>query len=452
MSVILSGGKILGSGAGVFSIGSGGTLAAPANVNMFNQGGPALAIGNQAAVQTAVLGIQWDDVSGATGYDVQRVDAVTGATTSVATNVQPVSFTVTQSGTTLTVTGATAGTVLPGVRYSGLPSGTFINAPQLTGSGNGNGTYQANVSQTLGSTVCTANLFVDSTATNAVRPFFDSPATGYWYQVATRNGAGTGSFSTNMAIYQYQNGDSNNSRTDLSSGVTTNWISTNGSPPFPSGRCCEVSFNPGGGFQPTTNVMTTAQWTTCIQWAKYFFIWVNPGTNNAVQMLMGPPPCRTTEGDVFSYGGNVDLFSTSYGVPVTANTWSLRKVPCADIALGYNSVQGSISGSTLTVTAVSTDLFGNAGRVDNGGWVTGPGISVPAYVHASGQNGAIGTFTLWTGNPAPPDNGTPVSLSTSSTGLNWAFHRHDQYKFNIQPSGQPFASSVYFGDWGFSRT
>ena len=103
--------------------------------------------------------------------------------------------------------------------------------------------------------------------------------------------------------------------------------------------------------------------------------------------------------------------------------------------MGTCEFTGSISGSTLTVTAIVT----GAPLVDAGGFVTGPGVPAGTYITAYGQHSAIGTFTV---------AGPGISASTRVASATLTYQRTSLYKFGIQPSIQN--TTLYFNNMGFT--
>jgi hypothetical protein len=114
-------------------------------------------------------------------------------------------------------------------------------------------------------------------------------------------------------------------------------------------------------------------------------------------------------------------------------------VPLAKLGIGVSTFTGSISGTTLTVTAVLTnDDVG----VDSGGFITGPGIPAGTYVLEHMQAASVGTFTL---------GGSGVSSSTSVPSEAMTYQRTSFYKSTIQPSNNNPPPTMYFNNFGFTR-
>lgn len=433
-----------------------GAPAAPANVVMFNQGGPVNdANSNPGASSSSTLGTCCDPVSGATSYKWYRSDD--GFTTAIATGIVPTTFqgyisngTSGTPGNILTVTtGPTNGQkVYPGMRYTspGILQETMVGK-QASGTSGGAGTYPVTRSQALGTSgspvTFTGVQYVDTTATNAVRAATDGPATAYWYKITAVNAFGESAKSTNMIMWSYRNGMSQTGNSDLSSigpGASQNYASTNGSPvggPFDIELVLNASI-----WQPTMDVPQTPQWTGEIGWANYIIIDFRATSVSSNLQFGTVSRLPAPYGDAYGWSPAKDPYSTSYGPTVTANTWSTRKIPLADLAMGYTTFQGSLTGATLTVP--SQTLQG-LGVIDMGGFITGPGIPTGTYLipNGNGQNASIGTFQV-----AGP--GIPVTGTVSSTGQNWHWQRTSMYKYAINPTNQPY--TIYVNNAGFSVT
>jgi hypothetical protein len=277
----------------------------------------------------------------------------------------------------------------------------------------------------------TALSYADTAATNSNSPTWVLPATIYSYNVAAVDTTGVvGPLAAQMSLYGYQNGVSNWGNADLSyGGATANYSSTAGNP---QGGKYDIAVDiPGsGGFLPVSDAPQAPTWDLELGAFNYFVIDFNPGntTNYIPQMNIRT---RVPPGDIYGWVPWVNIFD--YGPAPQPNTWATYKIPLTVYNMGIGHFTGSISGTTLTVTAVGS------GVVDAGGFVTGPGVPQGTYVVGFGQHGSIGTFTV----AGPGING---STSVPSTQLTW--QRTAMYKFGIQPNTG--TETFYINNVGFT--
>jgi hypothetical protein len=276
----------------------------------------------------------------------------------------------------------------------------------------------------------TALSYADTAATNSNVLNWAEPATVYSYNVAAVDTQGNvGPQAAQMSVYSYRDGHSNWSDTDLSyGGVVENYASTAGNP---QGGPYDVSvYFPSGGFQPNSGAPQAPAWDLEIGAFNYLVIDVNPGPTISSYVQIGTVS-RLPPGDVFGWATALNIFA--YGPKPVANTWATYKIPLKAFNMGIGSFTGSISGTKLTVTAVST------GGVDAGGYVTGPGVPAGTYITAYGQRASIGTFTV---------AGPGINSSTSVPSTKMTFQRTSLYKFFIQPETDPV--TMYFNNMGFT--
>ena len=92
---------------------------------------------------------------------------------------------------------------------------------------------------------------------------------------------------------------------------------------------------------------------------KYFTIDINPGNYIDPQGMQLIMQSRLPPGDEDSWGNGYNIYS--YGPAPKANTWATYKVPLSLMHFGISGFTGSISGTTLTVTAVASGGFVDAG-------------------------------------------------------------------------------------------
>jgi hypothetical protein len=274
--------------------------------------------------------------------------------------------------------------------------------------------------------------YADRAATNSNSPTWVKNATVYSYNVAAVDTKGNvGPQAAQMSAYGYQNGLSNWSNADLSyDGVVghENYSSTAGNPQ--GGRFDISVVFASGGLQPVADAPQAPTWDLEIGAFNYFVIDINPGQTISKYIQIGLVS-RLPPGDVFPWTDGLNIFD--YGPAPVANTWATYKIPLTAFNMGFGSFTGSISGTTLTVTAVSS------GGVDAGGFVTGPGVPAGTYITGFGQHASIGTFTV---------AGPAISASTSVPSTQMTYQRTSLYKFFIQPQTNPV--TMYFNNMGFT--
>jgi alpha-tubulin suppressor-like RCC1 family protein len=276
--------------------------------------------------------------------------------------------------------------------------------------------------------------YTDSNAPGSNDPTWTTPAKTYAYQVAAVDTQGNiGPQAAQMSVYSYQNGESNWGNSDLSWGtLNENYASTAGNP---QGGPTDVSVDfISGGFQPTANTPQSPQWDLEIGAFNYFTIDVNPGPTTAYVLNLGAVS-RVPPGDVYGWHPAVNVFD--YGPAPVANTWASYKIPLTDLGMGTCQFTGSISGTTLTVTRITS----GPPLVDNAGFVTGPGVPAGTYIISSAQNSAVGAFTV---------AGPGISSSTSVPTTTMAYQRTSLYKFAVFPSVEP--TQMYFNNMGWTTS
>jgi len=278
--------------------------------------------------------------------------------------------------------------------------------------------------------------YADTNAPGSNDPTWVMPATVYTYQVAAVDTHGNiGPQAAEMSVYSYQNGQSNWDNADLSYGnIVEDYASVAGNP---QGGIYDISIsNPiGGGFQPTAHAPQAPQWDLEIGAFDYLTIGVNPGSNVNFQLPIGTVS-RLPPGDVYGWHPALNVFD--YGPAPAANTWATYQVPLNALGMGISTFTGSISGTTLTVTAVLTNPTTG---VDAGGFITGPGVPPGTYITGYGQHNSIGTFTV---------AGSGISSSTSVPGETMTFQRTSLYKFGMQPNVNGL--TFYLNNIGFTTT
>jgi hypothetical protein len=279
----------------------------------------------------------------------------------------------------------------------------------------------------------TALSYADTAATNSNSWTWVTNATVYSYNVAAVDTKGNiGPQAAQMSVYGYRNGVSNWSGKagDLSyGGAVANYASTAGNP---QGGSFDISveFPGSGGFLPVADAPQAPTWDLEIGAFNYFTIDVNPG-NTANYQAPVIIRSRLPPGDVFGWAPWPNIFD--YGPAPKANTWATYKIPLTAFNMGIGHFTGSISGTTLHVTAVSS------GFVDAGGFVTGPGVPQGTYIIGFSQNASIGTFTV---------AGPGINAGTSVPSTQLTFQRTSMYKFGIQPNTG--TETMYINNMGFT--
>lgn len=465
MTVILSGGKILGSGGGVLSIGAGAAPAAPAFARIVNQGGASNDKNSSHSVTNVCAG-EWPDVAGATSYNVRRytitASGLSGATLLTGSNgAQRLSGNASISGNTLTASTPTSGTWFPGVRFAaaGLlaqskiswgtvtSQGTQGVQAQISGTAGQSGTYNVNQSQTLASTTFTANYFVDSTATDCTRPAWDSPGVAYRYSVSAVNASGE-SAETPFDIAMYEHGVTNWGCTDLDFGSsTTSYFDQTNVQAGSVG--CMKNFYSSGGVQPGANGEMCPVDIVMLGGMVYVAVDIyNP--NNETALNQGAAFKITDGGDHFGWFSdlNPNWFSTATQI-VRANGWSTwyKLLSAAPYGVGFTTATGcSITngaGGAGNILNVPSQTLGGIGVVDNTYWISGAGIAAGTYLYDRSQNASIGQFLVGNGSSA----GAPVPVSLNLTGLTLTFFRQGLYKTGSTTGSNN--QTLYMDNWRF---
>jgi azurin len=400
--------------------------SAPGNLTLVNQGGPddndgnsiAQALTNYQAVEFTAAAAGANAVS---YYKIYRNGSA------YATLSAPTEFQGYMSGGNLTVTSVTSGTIIPGARWSGtgVPAGTMINGQQSSGTAGGVGIYPVNISQSVGSASSPVTfsgwVYIDSAATNSNSPSWSAPTTVYTYAVSAVDTAGDeGPQTTQYAAYGYQNGYSNWQQTNFDYGGAVSIYNSTAGNPQGGIYDLEANFSAGGGLNPVSGAPQAPVDEVEIGAFKYFTVDINPGSNVNFTLYLSHIS-RLPPGDVYGWMGVSNVFA--YGPAPVANTWATYKIPLSALGIGSCTFTGSISGTTLTVTAVDS----GPSIVDAGGFVTGPGIPAGTYITGYGQSGAIGTFTV---------AGPGISSSTSVPSETMDYQRTAFYKSSIQPSNE----------------
>jgi hypothetical protein len=410
------------------------------NFQLINQGGPNNNLNSTSGSLSNYQAISWAAATPGT-YSISSYNIYRNGSLYDTQAIQTV-FQGYISGTTLTVTGVTSGTILPVVNYAAtaiLP-GTAINLAQLSGTPGGVGTYQVNQSQTLGSAsspvTFSAWVYIDTNAPNSVFPDYSGAATVYTYNVAAVDSKGNvGPQASQFSAYLYQNGLSNAGDGNLNyGGLTANWADTTGDP---QGGTYDIAATYPGGFQPVADAMLSPEWNIEVGAFNYYVIDINPGSDATwTESGLGITTyTRLPIGDNGHWqGSGVNVFS--YGPAPVANTWATYKIPLSVLGFGTCAFTGSISGTTLTVTAVQSGSV----CVDSDGFIYGAGVPSGTYVTGYSQSSSIGTFTI---------AGPGISGSTNVPSQTMTWQRTSFYKSGLQDNVSG-AVTTYFNNIGFT--
>lgn len=311
---------------------------------------------------------------------------------------------------------------------------TWTAAPNAT-----NYLIERNVDNGGWSTLNTTSLtsYTDNTATNSNDPNYQAFLTQYAYRV-TAIGPGGSSTSVYPSMFYMENGVATQGQADFSYGIppaSQNWNGTLG------GRNCVVFVFSGGGFQPVSGPAIAGTWDLC--WSFGYTKWTMdvylqspiPDFNLGVGMARRIP--LGAGGDAFGWPTNgPNILDGTWGTIPVANTWQTYVLDIRKFGFGYGTFTGSITGSTLTVTAFTGDDCIMAGAR-----ISGPGIPANTIVQTHNQASSIGTFGLY--GPGIP-LGTPLS---STSGL--SHQVTNAYKPSFGRPSNPAAFTIGFDNFGF---
>ncbi len=276
-----------------------------------------------------------------------------------------------------------------------------------------------------------ATTYTDTAATNATVPTFAAPATIYSYTVSAVDASGNeGPQATNLTYWVYHNGGYfwGAGGTNDYSDVTANYKDTAGIPESGSYDIA-IASKPGGYYQPFSGGTASPEWAAEIGAFKYMILDLKPTIANQKWRLN--IISRLPQGDV--YNNAPVTLPGNYGPAPVVGQWATYKVPLnPDLAVGTGSFVGSISGSTLTVTAVNPGM-----SVQTTAWLTGPGIAADTTINSFGSgNGGVGTYNLNKSASVPA--GTTINMQ-----------RTNMYKFSLTDDGGS-ANTYYIDNVGFT--
>jgi hypothetical protein len=487
---------------------AGVSPSAPQNLQLINQGGPNASqqgfystpvgydnSGNESGSATGLgisanyQGFSWlPSTQGSGGavtkYNIYRatyVNGVQGGWTlydSVATPITitgyiaPTTDTLGQSVGLLTVTAVSGGTssnaisdhkILCGLKLfssaGGFLSGTKVVAYQTAGTGGGGtGAYYVDLSQTVGSVgsqqTFTGWAYNDTASTNSIPFNFSGCATVYAYSVTAVDVSANEGPKAYPTCYKYQ-GISMTGQANFSSGGTTTWNDTTGSPV--NGPFDVKIVQTGGGFQfapvwcgangdaNNHSYMCPTQHFECGAFNFYTFdIKPNDSTYNSAGPKMVFP--KRSFG-MFGGADVVDYFSLDVNPyctpPLAAGQWSHCKIPFSALPYGFAFVTGHFNGiglyeATFTVTTFSSltcaGLSGTMQLTKSGG------PTIPLNTFTSGSAG--GGVSNWT-DPQPPYTGGgpwvfnmygPDTLGTENPGSGtYVYQGSSCYKEGFAP-------------------
>jgi hypothetical protein len=280
--------------------------------------------------------------------------------------------------------------------------------------------------------------YVDTNATNANSPLIGNgnpqptltiANTVYAYAVSAVDTAGNeGPQQADTTFWVYYNGVFNwlGDFSYPGGSININYADTTGAPE--SGAAdIDVSFTVAhAGFQPYAGNKTTA-WD--MEGGSFGYISMDLKPTIAGQAWELFVISRLPPGDVFPWS-NVQL--SNYGPAPVVGQWATYKIPLSVLTIGYTHFTASISGTTLTVSSVSSGV-----GLDAGGYLTGPGVPAGTYITGfSAGGGGAGTYTI---------AGPGISGSTSVASTSMVEQRTGIYKFGLVDRNNA-ANNHYFVD------
>ena len=265
----------------------------------------------------------------------------------------------------------------------------------------------------------TGTTFTDYSATNATSPSYGEAATIYEYAVSAVDSQGREGAQTNSTTFHiYANGVFY-WEGDYSYGATVNYKDTAGGPE--SGTYdISVKAAQGGGFQPYAGKVVPV---FDMEAGAFEFVSVDLKPTLNGQSWRMSAISRLPPGDVYPWA-QVKL--SDYGPTPEVGKWATYKIPLAVLSIGKTSFEGSISGTTLTVTKIKSGV-----GVDAGGFISGPGVKANTYITGHNASGGVGTYTI-----SPAQNVASTTISEQRTSI---------YKFDIIDDSS--GSTYYVDNW-----
>jgi hypothetical protein len=284
--------------------------------------------------------------------------------------------------------------------------------------------------------------FTDKNATNAtsaLQPGSNQPAltianTVYAYAVSAVDTSGNeGPQQSNATFWVYHNGVFNwlGDFSYPGGSININYADRTGAPV--SGTAdIDVSFTVAhAGFQPYAGKTTTA-WD--MEGGAFGYISMDLKPTQAGQDWIILMLSRLAPGDVSPWSRAT---LSSYGPAPVVGKWATYKIPLSALTIGFTHFTGSISGTTLTVTNVSSGV-----GLDAGGFLTGPGIPAGTYLIGFNQSGGgPGTYTV---------GGPGISASTSIPSAAMVEQRTGIYKFGLVDQNNASNNHFYIDNIKFT--
>lgn len=411
---------------------SDGTLTAPANLQVINQGGPN---NGQQGFYSFLTSLNSVSTSADANYQgLSWLAATPGSAAISKYNIYRNGILYDSIDTPITITGYIApgtnaygakcgiltvtavsggktsiadGLILPGLKLTSSASGfvagtTIVEYTPATVGGGGAGTYTVNFSQTCGSSgahvTFTGWSYNDTASTNCNVYNFTAPSTVYSYAVTAVDANNIEGPPAHPSAYMYQ-GISQTQNAQFSyGGVGQNFADTGGSPVNGPYDCAVTFPTGGGGFQPvwagagsdTNGCLCPVQHFECGAFKYYTFdikFTDNTFQTNYLELV---PIMR-------AYGvlGGVDgphwsvINVNDYCKPIV-NQWVTCKIPFSALPYGFLYIASATFHvtaqyyGTLTVNAFgSSTMFG----IDVCSYLIGPGLRPNLYTNGNNMTG-----------------------------------------------------------------
>lgn len=263
-------------------------------------------------------------------------------------------------------------------------------------------------------TTTTSTSYTDRAASNATVPGYTGPATAYRYAVAAVDASGRTSPPTTQSTFWVYHAGEFSWAGDYSWAATASYTDTKGLPQAGKYDIAVSVTSPWGGFLPYAGNVVP-QWDLEGSAFNYLQLDLKPTLSGQVWYVAAFD--RIVAGDIEN-NAHVDV--APYGPAPTAGQWASYRIPLAVLGMGSNVLTASVSGTTLTVSALQSNVV-----LATGGYISGPGIAPGTYIAAYGTGtGGVGTYTL------------SSSQNIASTSLQ--YQRTNIYKISVQDkTGRP---------------
>jgi len=250
-------------------------------------------------------------------------------------------------------------------------------------------------------TTTTGLSFTDNGATKATNGAYTSAATIYSYTVAAVDTHGQEGPQTSQTTFDvYVNGVFN-WEGDYSYSASASYENKSG-PPVSGPYDVEILVSSAyGGFQPYAG-KTVPTWDMEAGSFGYISLDLKPTISGQTWRLSAIS--RLPPGDVYPWAATS---ITKYGPAPKVGVWATYKIPLSALSIGKTSFTGSISGTTLTVTSVSSGV-----GVDAGGFISGKGVAPGTYITGFKAEGGKGTYTVH-----PSQNVASTSMEEQRTAV-----------------------------------